>query len=95
MPGRLNNRPPRLNRGVHQYTSSTIQLPSIFDMGTTFTMVMCDTLHYKFCHRAYVLCGHMYYAIILSLSVRRQGEHNKLLAQVAKRAQLYVITCSF
>ena len=37
----------------------------------------------------YVLCGYMYYAMILSLSVRRQGEHNELLAQVhvAKRAE--------
>ena len=29
----------------------------------------------------------MYYAIILLLSVRRHGEHNELLAQVAKRAK--------
>ena len=33
----------------------------------------------------------MYYAIILTLSVRRQGEHNELLAQVTKRAQLLVL----
>ena len=29
-------------------------------------LVMCDTLHYEYCHHAYVLCGYMYYAIILS-----------------------------
>ena len=36
-------------------------------------LVMCDTLHYKFCHHAYVPGGYMtlYYAIILlSLRVR-------------------------
>ena len=51
--------------------------------GSTVYIVLC------------VLCVHVYYAIILSIRciymhVRRQGERNKLLAQVAKRAQLLV-----
>ena len=48
----------------------------------------CVTLFItSFCHHAYVLCRYIYYAILLSLCVQRQGEHNKLLAQVAKRAK--------
>ena len=42
MPGRLNNRHPHLNRVVYQHISSTIQLPSIFNMGTIYLVMHGD-----------------------------------------------------
>ena len=39
-PGRLNDRPPHPNGVVYRYSTSLIQLPSTFDMGTSVPIAM-------------------------------------------------------